>query len=155
VVKAASPARLDPGPSLAGQRVLVVDDGPTLTHGGMPYGAGWTAAHKAGATTLVDPRPYAVGSLAAVFTKFPHLGRVLPAMGYDDHQLEELGKTIRDTECDVVVIGTPMDLGRLVDLGHPVRRTTYEFAEAGTPTLESVVRERLSAWRPEATEHAE
>jgi predicted GTPase len=150
IVKAASPTKLDPGPSLAGLRVLVVDDGPTITHGGMPYGAGWTAAHQAGATTFVDPRPYAVGSLVETFAKFPHIGRVLPAMGYSDEQLEELGKTIRDAECDVVVLGTPMDLGRLVDLGHPVRRTTYEFAEAGTPTLESVVKQRLSSWSTES-----
>jgi predicted GTPase len=148
VVRAASPATLDPGPSLVGQRVLVVDDGPTITHGGMPYGAGWTAAHLAGATTFVDPRPYAVGSLIDTFVKFPHIGKVLPAMGYSDEQLEELGKTIRDAECDVVVLGTPMDLDRLVDLGHPVRRTSYQYEESGTPTLESVVRDRMSAWFP-------
>jgi predicted GTPase len=149
VVKAASPARLDDGPSLAGQRVLVVDDGPTITHGGMAYGAGWTAAHHAGATTIVDPRPYAVGSLVGIFAKFPHIGKALPAMGYSDEQLEELGKTIRDAECDVVVLGTPMDLDRLVDLGHPVRRTSYSFEETGSPTLESVIRERADVWLSE------
>jgi len=146
IVKAASPATLDPGPSLVGQRVLVVDDGPTITHGGMPYGAGWTAAHHAGATTFVDPRPYAVGSLADTFAKFKHIERVLPAMGYSDEQLAELGKTIRDADCDVVVLGTPMELDRLIDLGHPVRHTTYEYAEVGTPSLTSVLQPYLNKW---------
>jgi predicted GTPase len=148
IVKAASPATLDPGPSLAGQRVLVVDDGPTITHGGMPYGAGWVAAHHAGATTFVDPRPYAIGSLADTFAKFRHIENVLPAMGYSDAQLAELGETIRAADCDVVVLGTPMDLDRLVDLGHPVRHTTYEYADCGTPTLQSVVRQYLNKWLP-------
>lgn len=151
LIQAASPARLDAGPSLKGQRVLVVDDGPTITHGGMPYGAGWTAAHLAGATTFVDPRPYAVGSLHDVFVRFPHIGTVLPAMGYSDEQLDELGKTVREAECDVVVLGTPMELDRLVDLGHPVRHVTYEYAEHGDPTLASVIQERRSSWFPTTT----
>ena len=146
IVKAASPTALDPPGSLAGQRVLVVDDGPTITHGGMPFGAGWTAAHVAGATTFVDPRPYLKGSLAATFEKYPHIGSVLPAMGYGDEQLAELGEVIRAVDCDVVVLGTPMDLGRLVDLGHPVRRTMYRYEGVGSPSLESVLQPYLDKW---------
>ena len=146
VVKAASPTALDPPVSLAGQRVLVVDDGPTITHGGMPFGAGWTAAHNAGATTFVDPRPWLKGSLAATFAKFPHIGSVLPAMGYGEGQLEELAEIIRSIECDAVVLGTPMDLGRLVDLGHPVYRTTYRYEGVGLPTLESLLEPYVDKW---------
>jgi predicted GTPase len=148
IVRAASPTHLEPDLPLVGQRVLVVDDGPTITHGGMPFGAGWTAAHEAGATTFVDPRPFARGSLKETFAKFRHIGAVLPAMGYGDAQLAELGETIRAADCDVVVIGTPMDLSRLVDLGHPVRRTTYGYRGVGEPTIESVLEPYLHKWRP-------
>jgi predicted GTPase len=147
IVKAASPARLDGDESLVNRRVLVIDDGPTITHGGMPFGAGWTAAHNAGATTFVDPRPYVKGSLADTFAKFPHIGNVLPAMGYGDKQLAELAEIIRSVDCDVVVLGTPMDLTRLVDLGHPVRRTSYGYQGVGTPTMESVLEPYLEKWR--------
>jgi predicted GTPase len=146
IIEAASPVTLEPGPSLVGKRVLVVDDGPTITHGGMPFGAGLVAAQQEGATTFVDPRPYAQGSLVETFEKFPHIGKVLPAMGYGDAQLAELGATIRAAQCDVVVLGTPMDLGRLVDLGHPVRRTSYELSEVGTPTLETFLAPYLEKW---------
>jgi predicted GTPase len=148
IVKAASPATLDPPVSLAGKRVLVIEDGPTITHGGMPYGAGWTAAHQAGATTFVDPRPFVTGSRAESFRKFPHIGEVLPAMGYGERQLAELAATIRAADCDAVVIGTPMDLTRLIDLGHPVHRTTYGYEGAGTPTLESVLGPFVDKWAP-------
>lgn len=139
VVMAASPVILEPGVPLAGLRVLVVEDGPTITHGGMPFGAGTVAARQAGAAEFVDPRPYAVGSIAQTYAKYPAIGAVLPAMGYGDVQLDELAQTIRAADCDAVVIGTPMDLGRLVDLGHPVRRVSYSLAEIGTPTLADVL----------------
>ena len=135
IVKAASPVSLDAGESLVGKRVLVVEDGPTLTHGGMPYGAGTVAARQAGATDLVDPRPYAVGSIAETFAKYPGIGSVLPAMGYGEQQLAELEQTINATECDAVVTGTPIDLARLVDIHHPVRHATYGLADHGRPTL--------------------
>jgi predicted GTPase len=143
VVRAASPVTLDAGPSLAGRRVLVVEDGPTVTHGGMPYGAGTVAARAAGATSLVDPRPFAVGSIATTFVTYPRIGAVLPAMGYGTAQLDDLAATVRATACDVVVLGTPTDLARLVDLGHPVRRATYDHADAGSPTLGDVLADRL------------
>ena len=135
IVRAASPVRLEPGPPLAGARVLVVEDGPTVTHGGMPFGAGTVAAREAGAGTLVDPRPYAVGSLADTFSRYPAVGPVLPAMGYSDAQLAELAATIDAVDCDVVVAGTPIDLARLIATRHPVRRVTYELEELGEPAL--------------------
>jgi predicted GTPase len=147
IVSANSPVTLQPGPSVAGARVLVIEDGPTITHGGMPFGAGTVAARRAGATEFVDPRPYAVGSIAGTYAKYPSIGRVLPAMGYGDTQLAELAATIRAADCDVVVVGTPIDLGRLVDLGHPARQVTYELAEIGTPTLASVLAPYLDKWR--------
>jgi predicted GTPase len=115
--------------------VLVVEDGPTITHGGMPFGAGTVAARAAGAAELVDPRPWAVGSIAATYERYPAIGAVLPAMGYGATQLADLAATVAAAPVDVVVSGTPMDLGRLLPLGHPVRRARYEYADAGTPTL--------------------
>ncbi|MER6591110.1 GTP-binding protein [Micromonospora purpureochromogenes] len=147
IVMAASPVTLDPGPSLAGRRVLVVEDGPTITHGGMPVGAGTVAARQAGVTEFVDPRPYAVGSIAETYAEYPAIGAVLPATGYGDVQLADLAATIRAVDCDAVVIGTPMDLGRLVDLGHPVRRATYALKEVGTPTLSDALAPHLAIWR--------
>jgi predicted GTPase len=145
IVSATSPVTLEPGPSLTGQRALVVEDGPTITHGDMPFGAGTVAARHAGAT-VVDPRPYAVGSIAATYAKYPAIGAVLPAMGYGDAQLAELGATIRAADCDVVIIGTPMDLGRLVDLGHPTRRVTYALHETGNPTLADLLTPHMAKW---------
>jgi predicted GTPase len=147
IVKAASPVTLADGPSLAGKRVLVIEDGPTITHGGMPFGAGTVAAHHDGALELVDPRPYAVGSIAGTYKRYPGIGAVLPAMGYGDEQLAELGATVRRAECDVVVIGTPMDLARLVDLGHPSRRVSYELQEVGSPTLSDFLGPLSQSWR--------
>jgi predicted GTPase len=115
--------------------VLVVEDGPTITHGGMPYGAGTVAARQAGATDLVDPRPFAVGSIAGTFAKYPAIGSVLPAMGYGETQLAELEETINATDCDAVVTGTPINLARLIDIRHPVRHATYGLADHGHPTL--------------------
>jgi len=139
LVEAASPVTLEPGPSLEGARVLVVEDGPTITHGEMPYGAGTVAARAAGATELVDPRPYAVGSIRDTFERYPTIGAVLPAMGYSDEQRRDLQETINAADCDVVVAGTPIDLARVVHCRHPLRRATYELRELGTPTLEQVL----------------
>ncbi len=135
IIRAASPVTLQGDGDLAGQRVLVVEDGPTLTHGGMPFGAGTVAAQAAGAAEIVDPRPYAVGSIATTYTTYPSTGAVLPAMGYGAAQLADLEATLRAAPVDVVVSGTPMDLGRLLDPGHPMRRATYVLEEIGTPTL--------------------
>jgi predicted GTPase len=135
IVRAASPTVLEDGPSLRGKRVLVVEDGPTLTHGGMSYGAGTVAAQEAGVADLLDPRPFAVGSIAETFKRFPHIGHVLPAMGYSDSQLHELEATINAADCDVVVTGTPFNLGRLIRSRHPMRHVTYELQEIGQPTL--------------------
>ncbi|HET7337915.1 MAG TPA: cyclic 2,3-diphosphoglycerate synthase [Candidatus Dormibacteraeota bacterium] len=145
IVRAASPAMLQPGPSLSGKRVLVVEDGPTLTHGGMSFGAGTVAAQQAGVAERVDPRPSAVGSIAETFHKYPHIGRVLPAMGYSDTQLRELEMTINRTDCDVVVTGTPIDLGRLIQSHHPIRHVTYELQEIGEPTLVDVLAPLIAA----------
>jgi predicted GTPase len=139
---------LDPGPPLQGRRVLVVEDGPTLTHGGMSFGAGTVAARQGGAAELVDPRPYAVGSIAATFDRYPHLGAVLPAMGYGDAQLRELQETIDRVECDVVVTGTPFDLTRLVTTRHPVRHARYELRERGRPSLAEMVAPVVRLARP-------
>ena len=139
VVLAESPPRLDPGPDVRGKRVLVVDDGPTLTHGEMPFGAGLVAAQRAGAAEIVDPRPYAVGSIPEIFERWPHLTNVLPAMGYSDGQLWELATTINAAECDVVVTGTPIDLGRLIQSRHPIRHVRYELEEVGSPTISDVL----------------
>jgi predicted GTPase len=145
VVLARSPVTLEPGPELAGRRVLVVEDGPTLTHGGMSFGAGTVAARAAGAAELVDPRPYANGSIAEVFERYPHVGPVLPAMGYSDEQLAELEQTIDACECDVVVTGTPIDLGHLIRSRHPIRHAAYELEEAGGVPLAQVLEPVLAA----------
>jgi predicted GTPase len=139
LIFAKSPPILDDGPDLAGKTVLVVDDGPTLTHGEMPFGAGLVAARQSGAARIADPRPAAVGSLRDVFERWPQLTNVLPAMGYSDAQLHELEQTINGVECDVVVTGTPMDLGRLIDSRHPIRHVRYELEEIGHPTIEDVL----------------
>ena len=139
IVFADSPPVLDPGPDLRGRAVLVIDDGPTLTHGEMPFGAGLVAARRAGAARVVDPRPYAVGSLRDVFAKWPQVTNVLPAMGYSPEQLRELEETINAVDCDVVVTGTPIDLGRLIDSRHPIRHVRYELEELGTPTIADVL----------------
>lgn len=145
VVRAASLVTLDDAASIEGKRVLVIEDGPTITHGGMPYGAGTVAARAAGAV-LVDPRPYAVGTIAATFEKFPSIGTVLPAMGYGAEQLAELSATIDRVDCDAVVLGTPMDLGRLITTRHPMHRARYSYVDAGTPTLAEAVLPLAEKW---------
>jgi predicted GTPase len=138
IVVARSPVTLEPGPSVAGQRVLVVEDGPTLTHGGMPFGAGTVAALQDGAV-LVDPHAFARGSIAATLAEHPHIGKVLPAMGYGDEMLAELEQTIDAADVDVVVAGTPIDLARVVTTRHPIRRARYELEEVGRPTIADVL----------------
>ncbi|HEY7602959.1 MAG TPA: cyclic 2,3-diphosphoglycerate synthase [Gaiellaceae bacterium] len=139
IVKARSPVTLEHGPSLVGAAVLVVEDGPTITHGGMPFGAGLVATQRGGAGAIVDPRPYAVGSIGETYERYPHIGSVLPAMGYSDEQLRELEQTMNAIDCDVVVSATPIDLGRLVDCRHPIRHATYELEEIGRPTLSELL----------------
>jgi predicted GTPase len=150
LVLAASPVTLDPGPSVEGRRVLVVEDGPTITHGGMPFGAGTVAARAAGAGEIVDPRPYAVGSLRGVYERYPHIGPVLPAMGYGDEQLAELAATIDATPCDVVVSGTPMDLAALLArAGHgdlPFRRARYDLDQAAKDRLAEQLAPSVARW---------
>ena len=138
VIRAASPVVLDEGPSLDGKRVLVIDDGPTITHGGMPFGAGTVAARQANALP-VDPRPHAVGSIAETLARFPHIEAVVPAMGYSDAQLHDLEATINAIDCDAVIAGTPLHLRRLIDSRHPIREVTYSLEELGTPRLADVL----------------
>ncbi|HSD33705.1 MAG TPA: cyclic 2,3-diphosphoglycerate synthase [Gemmatimonadales bacterium] len=145
VVEAASPIFVEDGAELRGKRVLVVEDGPTVTHGGMPYGAGWVAAKRYEAGEIVDPRPYAVGSIRDTYAAYPGTGPVLPAMGYGDEQVRELAETIRATPADLVVIGTPVDLAKLVRLDRPSVRVRYELEELGTPNLTSVLEPFLEA----------
>jgi predicted GTPase len=135
VVDAASPLRVDEPDLIRGRRVLCVEDGPTLTHGGMRYGAGVMAAMKYGAAELVDPRPWAAGKIKRTFEQYPDIGTLLPAMGYGDEQVRDLEKTIAAVRCDSVVIGTPIDLGRIVRIGQPSVRVMYDLAEIGTPDL--------------------
>jgi predicted GTPase len=149
LVFAESPPVLDSGPDLRGKTVLVVEDGPTLTHGEMPFGAGIVAARAAGAAHIVDPRPYAVGSLREVFERWPQVTDVLPAMGYSDEQLHELEQTIDAVDCDVVLTGTPIDLGRLIDTRHPIRHVRYELEEIGSPTIADVLAPVVSRAAPE------
>ena len=143
VIEAASPLFVEDGDAIRGKRALVVEDGPTLTHGEMAYGAGWVAARRYGAAVIVDPRPYAVGSIAATYEKYPTTGDVLPAMGYGEKQVEELAATIRATEADVIVIGTPIDLTRLIEFDKPSVRVRYELQEIGDPTLEDALQSVL------------
>ena len=143
VIEAYSPVTVDDPDMIRGKRVLVVEDGPTLTHGNMAYGAGVIIAKKLGAAEIVDPRPYAVGSIAATFKKYSHLGALLPAVGYGSEQIKELEKTIDATPCDVVVIGTPIDLRRILDISKPAVRAKYDLEELGAPTLEDVLKEHF------------
>ena len=135
IVEAASPLFVDDPAAIRGKRVLVVEDGPTLTHGEMAYGAGWVAARRFGAAEIIDPRPYAVGSIKATYEKYPTTGQVLPAMGYGQRQIEELQQTINTSPAELVLIGTPIDLARIVKLSKPSMRVRYELQEIGRPTL--------------------
>lgn len=144
VIDAASPIAVDGWEKIRGKKVLVVEDGPTLTHGEMTYGAGIVAAEKFGAAELVDPRPYAVKSIAATFDKYPDIGVLLPAMGYGAGQVKDLETTINRTKCDLVIIGTPIDLTRLIKIKKPSVRVSYSLQEIGHPDLSSVLTNFLS-----------
>ena len=139
IVRAALSVHLDAPDLVRGRRVLVVEDGPTITHGSMPYGAGFVAATAAGAAAVIDPRPFAVGELAAVFARHGHIGPVLPAIGYSAAQVESLRATIERSAAEVVVAATPVDLARLLAASTPIVRARYEFEEAGEPTLAGFV----------------
>lgn len=138
IIEAASPVTVDDPEVIRGKRVLVIEDGPTLTHGGMPFGAGVVAARKLG-VEFVDPRPYAVESIAKTFAKFPHLAEVLPAMGYGDKQVRDLEETIKRVPCDAILVATPIDLRRVLELDKPSTRSRYELQEIGQPTLEDAL----------------
>ena len=139
VIDGASPVTVDNPNLIKGANVLVVEDGPTLTHGEMQYGAGVVAAEKFGAADLVDPRPYAVGTIADTFEKYPEIGTLLPAMGYGEQQIKDLEETINATECDAVIIATPIDLTRIVKINKPVVKVSYELQEIGFPTIKDVL----------------
>jgi predicted GTPase len=135
VIRATSPVTLDDAAAVKGKRVLIVEDGPTITHGGMPHGAGYIAAEAAGVAAIVDPRASAAPAIAAVFDAYPHIGPVLPAMGYGDEQLADLRETIEASDADVVIAATPIDLAALIALTKPVVRARYAYADAGEPRL--------------------
>eukprot|EP01083_Nonionella_stella_P165062 548172_1 len=147
VVEAASPITIDAeyASMVKGSKVLVVEDGPTLTHGGMKYGAGMVAAERNGAAEIVDPRPYLKGTLKDTFAHYPEIGCLLPAMGYGDQQVQDLEDTINATQCDVVVSGTPIDLGRILNVNKPLIRATYDLQCIGTPDLSHLIEARFKA----------
>ena len=139
VIEAASPLTVETAGGITGKRVLVVEDGPTLTHGEMKYGAGVAAAWKFGAASLVDPRLFAVGSIAETFRSYPDIGVLLPAVGYGEAQMEDLRATIEAVDCDLVIIATPIDLRRTIRMSKPALRVTYELQEIGKPDLHDVL----------------
>ena len=143
VIEGASPILVDDPSAIRGKRVLVVEDGPTLTHGEMAYGAGVVAARRFGAAEVIDPRPYAVGSIAETFKKYPRTGALLPAMGYGEKQAADLEATIKAVPADMVVVGTPIDLTRVVKIDKPYQRVRYELQEIGTPSLDTLLEEKF------------
>ena len=154
VVDAASPLTIDDATKVKGKKVLVVEDGPTLTHGEMAYGAGVVAAEKYGAIDLVDPRPYTVKSITETYEKYPGIGVLLPAMGYGDKQIKDLETTINRTKCDAVIIATPIDLGRLIKIKKPVARVGYNLQEIGSPNLEEVLGDFVKGKKKRTTKKA-
>ena len=142
IIEANSPVTVDKTEIIKNKNVLVVEDGPTLTHGGMKYGAGFIAAQKFNAN-IIDPRKYAVGSIKKIYEKYPHLEKILPAMGYGKKQIRELEETINRAECDSVIIGTPIDLRKIIKINKPSARVKYELEEGGKPDLEDVIEEFL------------
>jgi predicted GTPase len=144
IIEAASPIFVEDWEYIRGKRVLVIEDGPTLTHGEMAYGAGWIAARRYGAAEIIDPRPYAVGSIRETFSSYPNTGNVLPAMGYGSAQMQELAKTIEATPADVVLVATPIDLRHLIEFSTPALRVHYELQEIGEPTLDQVIGDFLA-----------
>ncbi len=143
VIEAASPLFVDDPDSIRGKRVLVIEDGPTLTHGEMAYGAGYVAARRFGASEIVDPRPFAVKSIKATYEKYPKTGPILPAMGYGESQTRDLEATINQSDVDMVIIGTPIDLNRIIKINKPAQRVRYELQEIGQPTLEDILRAKF------------
>ena len=143
IVKAASPMTVDNPELIKGKRALVIEDGPTLTHGEMPYGIATIAAKKLGASEIVDPRPYAVGSIVDAYKKYKHLGTILPALGYGERQIRELEETINAAPCDVVVVGTPIDLRRIMKINKPAVYVRYELQEVGSPNLKEILDQRF------------
>jgi len=143
VVDAASPLTVEHSELIRGKKVLVVEDGPTLTHGEMKYGAGIVAAQKFGAKEIIDPRPYAVGSIKDTYKKYPNIGILLPAMGYGEKQIKELEQTINTTECDLVIIGTPIDLSRVIKINKKSVRVKYKLQEIGRPNLEEILNQKI------------
>lgn len=143
VIDANSPVFVEGGEKIKGKRVLVVEDGPTLTHGHMTYGAGMVAAEKFGAGSIIDPRPWVKGKIAETFRIYPKIGKLLPAMGYGDEQMKDLEATINAIDCDVVVIGTPIDLGRILKINKPSVRVTYELEETSTPNLRDLITKKF------------
>jgi predicted GTPase len=143
VIEGASPLFVDHPEAIQGKRVLVVEDGPTLTHGEMAYGAGYVAARRFGAKEIVDPRPFAVKSIAATYVKYPKTGPILPAMGYGEAQMKDLEATIAAADVDMVIIGTPIDLTRVIKINKPYQRVRYELQEIGQPTLEGILKARF------------
>lgn len=144
IIEAASPLFVEHPAAIRGKRVLVVEDGPTLTHGEMAYGAGYIAARRFGAAEIVDPRPFAVNSIRATYEKYPKTGPILPAMGYGAAQVKDLEETINSADVDMVIIGTPIDLKRLVQINKPAQRVRYELQEIGQPTLADLLVQRLA-----------
>jgi predicted GTPase len=140
VVDAASPIFVERPEEIRGKRVLAVEDGPTLTHGGMKYGAGVLAAMKHGAAEIIDPRPYTVGSISDTFLKYPEIGSLLPAMGYGEAQMRDLEQTIARTPADLVLVATPIDLRRVIQITRPAQRVSYELQEIGRPDLADALR---------------
>jgi predicted GTPase len=144
IIEAASPIYGEQSNLIAGKKVLVIEDGPTLTHGEMKYGAGTVAANKFGAAEIIDPRPYCTGEIKKTFDKYPGIGILLPAMGYSEKQVKDLEETINRVPCDVVIIGTPINLTRIVKLNKPAVRISYELEEIGMPDLKSILRKFVS-----------
>ncbi len=142
-IEAASPLFVDDPDSIRGKRVLVIEDGPTLTYGGMAYGAGYVAARRFGAKEIVDPRPFAVKSIAATYAKYPKTGPILPAMGYGEAQMKDLEETINKSDVDMVIVGTPIDLTRVIKITKPFQRVRYELQEIGQPTLQDILKKKF------------
>src|SRR5512136_1567565 len=145
VIEAASPIYVEDPNAIVGKDVLVIEDGPTLTHGEMAYGAGVVAAHRFGAANIIDPRPYAVGTIAETYKKYPGTGAVLPAMGYGGQQIADLAETINHAPCDLVIIATPIDLRRVIEIHRPTQRVRYELQEIGQPNLTDVLKNKFGA----------
>jgi len=145
IIEAASPLFVDNPDAIQGKRVLVIEDGPTLTHGEMAYGAGWVAARRFGASQIVDPRPFAVGAIKATYQKYPKTGPILPAMGYGDDMIHDLEKTINNSDVDLVISATPIDLTRIIKINKPMQRVRYELQEIGKPTLMDLLKKKFGS----------